>query len=87
MLMPRLSGAGSPCSIMVSVKAAIRSFPLRLLRRLLSRVFRQDVQDRLHHRPYCLRASQGRFLLINPSVQRLELMGLQTHAYECSLDR
>src|SRR5260370_29418031 len=27
--------------------------------RILAPVFRKDMQDRLHHRPYCLRASQG----------------------------
>jgi hypothetical protein len=46
-------------------------FSLRLLGRLLAPIFRQDMQDRLHHGPYCLRASQGCVLFINPSIELL----------------
>jgi type I restriction-modification system DNA methylase subunit len=37
----------------------IPSSDLRFLGRLLSRIFREGVKDRLHHSPYCLRADDG----------------------------
>jgi hypothetical protein len=41
---------------------------LSLLRRSLAPVFRQDMQDRLHHGPYCLRASRKRCLRSDPAA-------------------
>src|SRR5713101_1193770 len=38
--------------------------------RLLARVFREDMQDRLHHGPYRLRASQWCILAGDPCIQR-----------------
>src|ERR1700694_2451363 len=56
--------------------SAGRLFPLRLLCRLLARVFRQYVQDSLHHGPYCFGASQWSVLLGNPAIEGGEMGGL-----------
>jgi len=61
------------------------SFPLRFPGWLLARVFREDMQDRFHHGPYRLRASQGGVLRCNPGIERGKLIGLQADLYRCAL--
>src|SRR5258707_638366 len=62
-----------------------RVFLLRLPDRLLSRVFRQDVEDRFHHGADCLRASHWGVLLGDPCIEGFEVGGLQAHLYGRSL--
>lgn len=66
----------------VTARACAPSFPLRFLGRLLACSLRQDVEDGLHHGPYCLRASHWRGLLSDPGIQRLEVSRLQADSYE-----
>jgi hypothetical protein len=60
---------GALCPSPGSEALVARSCPPHLLGEPLH-VFREDMQDRFHHGPYCLRASQWCVLISDPPIQR-----------------
>ena len=50
-------GKGCACWAAIARQIALGLFPPRLLGRLLARVLREDMQERIRHGPYRLRAS------------------------------